>query len=208
MEPRARPGRHKSSLNFERELRTFLYAYGAPTHPDLLDPHPDSAQYLARLPTANKNHAPSSFTEPYKETVRVLDEIVTDFIIETCHEATAHASLVGRQKLNVNDFKYVVHKDKAKLGRVQSMLAKEATIKKNKRDVDGMAGEGQKPKVDELQFLGDYAGEEGTGKGKGRGRGRRRKRQAESQEPEAGSDKDGKSEVRSRGGKRARSDVG
>ena len=162
MEPRARAGRHKSALNF-RELDHFLYAYGAPTHPDMLDPHPDSDHYLNRLPTDNNSHRPSSFNAPFPETVRVLDEIVTDFIIETCHEAVSHAALVGRQKLTLNDFKFVIHKDRAKLGRVQSLMAADQRMKKEKKLDFGDIGE--KAKVDALQALGDVVGEEGTGKG-------------------------------------------
>ena len=213
MEPRARAGRHKSSLNFGKELTNFLYAYGAPTHPDLLDPQPDSAHYLNRVPTDNTSHRPTSFNHPFPETLRVLDEIVTDFIIETCHEAVSHAALVGRQKLTVHDFKFVIHKDRAKLGRVQTLMATGVRMGKERKlgltEMDGPPG---RMKVDALMTLGDFAGEEGTGKGKGRGRGRRRKRKAQSQEPEGGSEKDdddddGRSE-RSRSVKRVRSDLG
>ncbi|RMZ85999.1 hypothetical protein DV737_g246, partial [Chaetothyriales sp. CBS 132003] len=137
MEPRARAGRHKSSLNFGKELTGFLFAYGAPTHPDLaLAPQPDSHAYLATLPpTANTSHRPTPFHSPFPETLRVLDEIVTDFIIETCHEAVAHATLARRQKLTINDFKFVLRKDRMKLGRVHEMRPDEAEHPKPAIDV-------------------------------------------------------------------------
>ncbi|KAG7004698.1 hypothetical protein G7Y79_00024g056480 [Physcia stellaris] len=67
-EPRARAARHKGQLNFESEIRTYLYAFG-----DVKD--------------------------PLDETVRVLDELATDFVIETCHKANQVANLSGRQKV-------------------------------------------------------------------------------------------------------------
>lgn len=178
MEPRARAGRHKANLNFNTsdELSSLLLAAGAPTHPDLLSTsrRPDSQNYLSTLPTANKDNAPTPFTQPYPETLRVLDEILTDFIIETCHNAVIIASYSGRTKLKLADFEWVLRRDSMKLGRVQEMFRK-------KREVDSYRkvlheGADAKMGVNELMELGGAVGEEGTGKGKGRGRGRRKKR--------------------------------
>ena len=206
-EPRARAGKHSQTPNFPKELTHFLRGYGAPTHPNILDPHPDSRQYLT-----NPNDKAKSFAEPFPETVRVLDEIVTDFLIETCHEAVAHASLLGRQKLTANDFRFAMRKDKMMLGRAQTMMAtnaRDAALRK----VPTEAEKGKdRLKADELQGLAGMAGEQGTNKGVGRGKGKRRKRKAVSQEPDAGSpreneDDDNRSE-RSKSAKRTRSDVG
>ena len=190
MEPRARAGRHKSTLNFGDDLRQVLVAYGAPTHPDLAPTtqHPDSERYLQTSTTSTQNstHRPTSyqdstrFPNPYPETLRVLDEILTDFIIETCHVAVQHATLAGRQKVGQKDFDFVIRRDKNKMGRVQDLVRRQKVIKESKK-LPGVGGEegakGGKMDEDALAGLAGLAGEDtGTGKGKGRGRGRRRKR--------------------------------
>lgn len=214
MEPRARAGRHKGNLNFGPELSSLLYAYGAPTHPDIVHPiGPSSRLYLSQLPTPNATHAPTPFTQPFPETVRVLDEILTDFIIETCHNAVSVATYSGRAKLKLSDFEFVLGRDAVKLGRVQEMFKKKRDIDNKKKLFDTNEGrEGTKITVGDLVNLGEVVGEEGTGKGKGRGRGRRRKRDREedhanvgaSQEKEDGAEE----EVEEPASKRARSEVG
>ncbi|KAK6365053.1 hypothetical protein LTS17_011531 [Exophiala oligosperma] len=190
MEPRARAGRHKSNLNFGPELSALLYAYGAPTHPDIVSPlggggggpssSSSSSTYLSSLPTPNTTSAPTPFNQPFPETVRVLDEILTDFIIETCHNAVSVAAYSGRAKLKLSDFEFVLRKDSIKLGRVQEMFKKKRDIDNKKKLFDTNEGrEGTKLGVGDLMNLGEVVGEEGTGKGKGRGRGRRKKRDRE-----------------------------
>ncbi|KAL0263468.1 hypothetical protein SLS55_002448 [Diplodia seriata] len=70
---------------------------------------------------------------PLPETVRVLDEIITDFIIETCHEAALCASYSRRAKIKVDDFKFILRKDPVKLGRVTELLNKEKEIKSQRK---------------------------------------------------------------------------
>ncbi|KAK5064685.1 hypothetical protein LTR84_000519 [Exophiala bonariae] len=189
MEPRARAGRHKASLNFGPELSALLFAYGAPTHPDVVAPIGASSQrYLSNNGATNNNTAttsnatsntePKPFNQPFPETVRVLDEILTDFIIETCHNAVSAASYSGRAKLKLSDFEFVLRRDAVKLGRVQEMFKKKRDIDNKKKLFDTNEGrEGTKMAVGDLVNLGEVVGEEGTGKGKGRGRGRRKKRE-------------------------------
>ena len=125
---------------------------------------------------------------PLPETLRVLDEIVTDFIIETCHSASAHASYAHRQKLNAKDFEFVLRKDEIKMGRVREMLSKKSGIDNEKKLVEDKKGGGGRGAgggglaVEDLMAMGEIVGEEGTGKGKGRGRGKRRKRKLASEE--------------------------
>ena len=178
MEPRARAGRHKSTLNFGSELSALLHAYGAPTHPDIAKPlGPPSRQYLSSNSTPNTTHPPTPFTQPFPETLKVLDEILTDFIIETCHNAVAVATYSGRAKLKLSDFEFMLRRDSIKLGRVQEMFKKKRDIDNKKKLFDATEGkDGTKLAVGDLVNLGEVVGEEGTGKGKGRGRGRRRKR--------------------------------
>ena len=61
--------------------------------------------------------------------MRILDELATDFVIETCHKANQVANLSGRQKVKVDDFKFAIRKDEMMLGRVQELLSKEKDIK-------------------------------------------------------------------------------
>lgn len=87
---------------------------------------------------------------PLPSTIRVLDEIVTDYIIETCHEAAAVAHHARRQKIKLDDFKFMLRKDATKLGRVSEMLEmqKELIRKRKAFDTDegtvakGADGEG------------------------------------------------------------------
>ncbi|KAL8806565.1 MAG: hypothetical protein Q9223_004682 [Gallowayella weberi] len=71
--------------------------------------------------------------DPLPETVRVLDEITTDFIIETCHAASRHATLNGRQKVKLEDFKFVVHGDERLLGRMTELIGMEKELKEARK---------------------------------------------------------------------------
>ncbi|KAF2759703.1 hypothetical protein EJ05DRAFT_484627 [Pseudovirgaria hyperparasitica] len=66
-------------------------------------------------------------------TLATLDAIITDFIIETCHEAALRASLAGRQKIKLDDFKFMLRKDEEKLGRVEELQALDRQIKEQKK---------------------------------------------------------------------------
>ncbi|KAJ5248753.1 Transcription initiation factor TFIID subunit 13 [Penicillium chermesinum] len=111
-EPRARAARQKGQMNFSSELRLLLSAYG--------DPSPAAPYPL----------------EPLPETVRVLDEIVTDFILELCHGAAQVAHHARRQKIKVDDFRFALRRDSSKLGRVQELLRMERELKEARRAFD------------------------------------------------------------------------
>lgn len=77
---------------------------------------------------------------PLPETVRVLDEIVTDFIIETCHQAARSASYSNRQKIKVDDFKVAISENEIMLGRVQELLSIDKELKDARKQImDDMA---------------------------------------------------------------------
>jgi len=112
-------------------------------------------------------------------TLTTLDEILTDFIIESCHQAALCASYSRRQKIKVDDFKWVLQRDGLLLGRVLERLRRDKGLKEERKmmDVDGLAGGavgvGTTTGVGELGVL---AGEEVKGKrGGGKGRGKKRK---------------------------------
>ncbi|KAI9755353.1 MAG: Transcription initiation factor TFIID subunit 13 [Lichina confinis] len=86
--------------------------------------HPNFAKELRLL-----MYAYGDDREPLDETVKVFDEIVTDFIIETCHEASRSAQHARRQKIKVDDFRFALRKDAVKLGRVQELLQMDKVLK-------------------------------------------------------------------------------
>ncbi|KAI9886779.1 MAG: hypothetical protein M1823_001422 [Watsoniomyces obsoletus] len=71
--------------------------------------------------------------QPLEETIKVMDEIVTDFIIEISHEAAHHAKYAGRQKIKVDDFRFALRRDPLKLGRVQDLLTMDKSLKEAKK---------------------------------------------------------------------------
>jgi transcription initiation factor TFIID subunit 13 len=73
---------------------------------------------------------------PLPETYKVLDEIVTDYIIESCHEAASVAHHARRAKIKLDDFKFMLRRDTTKLGRVSEMLDKEKELKLQRKAFD------------------------------------------------------------------------
>ena len=71
--------------------------------------------------------------EPHPETVRTLDSMVTDFVIETCHAAARTASHAGRQKVKAEDFHFALREDPTKLGRVQELFKIERELKEARK---------------------------------------------------------------------------
>ncbi|GIZ44459.1 hypothetical protein CKM354_000765600 [Cercospora kikuchii] len=120
---------------------------------------------------------------PLPGTISILDEILSDFIIETCHSAALCASYSRRQKIKVDDFRWVLRKNPALLGRVNEQLFREKYIKTQRRlvDFDAYGKEGAAELADLAEVGG--AGEEdlkaGKGAGGGKGKGRKKKRKAE-----------------------------
>ncbi|KAL9049204.1 MAG: hypothetical protein Q9162_007334 [Coniocarpon cinnabarinum] len=100
--------------------------------------------------------------QPLPDTIKVLDEIVTDYIIETCHAAAQCASYSHRQKIKVDDFKFVLRRDATKLGRVAELMQMQKDIKNARKIAE----------VDEGQIV--KAQKDGEG-ATGPGRGKRRK---------------------------------
>lgn len=67
---------------------------------------------------------------PLPETVRVLDEVLTDFMQSIAFEATRAAHYSGRQKIKYEDFEFAFRKNPAFLGKVQEVFEKQKEIKK------------------------------------------------------------------------------
>ncbi|KAL2213914.1 hypothetical protein CC79DRAFT_1316660 [Sarocladium strictum] len=128
MEPRARAGKNVGKMNF--------------THNEL-------AQLL---------FAHGDVRHPMPETVRVLDEIITDFMQSIAFEATRAANYSGRQKIKYEDFEFAFRKNPAFLGKVQEVFEKQKEIKKARELIKDGEDEIMKDAVDE---------EEGKKKDKG-----------------------------------------
>lgn len=133
-------------------MRLLLLAYGDPA------PHP------------------SFPSEPLPETVRVLDEIVTDFVLELCHGAAQVAHHARRQKIKVDDFRFALRRDPTKLGRVQELLRMERELKEARKAFDqnddqvakdaGKKGPAVLEEAEEGASLAAGPGKKGKGKGK------------------------------------------
>jgi len=118
---------------------------------------------------------------PLPSTAAVLDEIITDFIIETCHAAALSASYSRRQKIKVDDFKWVLRRDSNKLGRVAEIFFVEKILKESRKaftfeNPEALARKGKNGDV--LGGLAGVVGEEDLDGGGGGGR-KRKKRKVE-----------------------------
>jgi transcription initiation factor TFIID subunit 13 len=116
---------------------------------------------VSSLLVAFGDHAP-----PLPNTIAALDEILTDFIIETCHYAALSASYSRRQKIKPDDFKFVLRRDEVLLGRVQEQLWRERKLKEDRKMVDTN---------DDLKTMAKGEEEEEAAEGKKTKRGRKKK---------------------------------
>jgi transcription initiation factor TFIID subunit 13 len=75
-------------------------------------------------------YAHGDVKNPLPETVRVLDEILTDFMQSIAFEASRAAHYSGRQKIKYEDFEFAFRKNPAFLGKVQEVFEKQKEITK------------------------------------------------------------------------------
>ncbi|KAK5662857.1 hypothetical protein OQA88_6268 [Cercophora sp. LCS_1] len=98
MEPRARAGKNVGKMNFN---------------------HNELAQIL---------YGHGDVKAPLPDTVRVLDEIVTDFIQGVSFEATRAAHHAGRQKVKFEDFEFAMRRNPRFMGKIQEVFEKKKEI--------------------------------------------------------------------------------
>lgn len=67
--------------------------------------------------------------DPLPESVRVVDEILTEFIEGMCFEASRHAQVASRQKLKFDDFEFAMRRNPEYLGKVRTMVEKRIELK-------------------------------------------------------------------------------
>lgn len=75
-------------------------------------------------------YAHGDIKNPMPDTVRVLDEILTDFMQSIAFEANRAANYSGRQKIKYEDFEFAFRKNPSFLGKVQEVFEKQKEIKK------------------------------------------------------------------------------
>lgn len=81
-------------------------------------------------------YAHGDVPESLPGTIKVLDEMLSDFIIELCFEADRPAQLAGRQKVKLEDFKFACRKDPLKLGKIEEVFERKAEIDAARKAVD------------------------------------------------------------------------
>lgn len=97
--------------------------------------------------------------QPLQETMRVLDEVLTDFIQGVSFEAARVAQLAGRQKVKYEDFQFAMRKNPMFLGKAaenkelrealdkQRKMFDEDEYTKDDADGAGAVGRGRKRKA-------------------------------------------------------------
>lgn len=123
-------------------------------------------------------YAHGDVKNPLPETIRVLDEILTDFMQSIAFEATRAAHYSGRQKIKYEDFEFAFRKNPAFLGKVQEVFEKQREIKKAREilrdnDDDIMKEAAEEEKRREKDGGGGGGGGDKAGGGAGGGAGGR-----------------------------------
>lgn len=80
---------------------------------------------------------------PLQDSVQMLDEIVTEYIVDMCHDAARMASQARRNKIKVDDFKFALRRDPRKLGRVEELLVMTKVIADARKQFDDKPDEGK-----------------------------------------------------------------
>ncbi|CAN6664228.1 transcription initiation factor TFIID subunit 13 [Trichomonascus vanleenenianus] len=77
---------------------------------------------------------------PFPESIVCLEDILQEYIINTCHEAYRVAKTSNRQKIKVDDFKFALRRDSRKLGRVEELLMMQREINEARKTFDNSEG--------------------------------------------------------------------
>lgn len=107
--------------------------------------------------------------QPLPETIRILDEILTEFIQGVSFEATRVAQLAGRQKVKYEDFQFAMRKNPVFLGKAAENKELREIIDKQRK----VFNEDEMIKED-LGADGAGGGTAAAGGSSGPGRGRKR----------------------------------
>lgn len=156
MEPRARAGKNVGKMNFGHNERTSsppsLYLGFSPVS---LTP-PTVAQLL---------YSHGDVRLPLNDTVRVLDEILTEFIQGVSFEATRAAQHAGRQKVKFEDFEFAMRRNPCYMGKIQEVFEKKKEIeaaRKNFSIEDQLMKDADKEEKSAEKKAGKKAGKKGA----------------------------------------------
>ena len=83
---------------------------------------------MSRSSVAQLLYGHGDVKAPLPDTVRVLDEIVTDFIQGVSFEATRAAHHAGRQKVKFEDFEFAMRRNPRFMGKIQEVFEKKKEI--------------------------------------------------------------------------------
>ncbi|ORY55113.1 transcription initiation factor IID, 18kD subunit-domain-containing protein [Pseudomassariella vexata] len=82
---------------------------------------------------SNLLYAYGDVPDPLPETVKVMDEILSEFVTGISFEACAHANTAKRQKLKFDDFEFALRRNPEYLGKVRTMVDKRIEISKMRK---------------------------------------------------------------------------
>ncbi|KAK9478825.1 transcription initiation factor IID, 18kD subunit-domain-containing protein [Lipomyces japonicus] len=78
--------------------------------------------------------------DPDRESVAVLEDILSDYIVDMCHEAARMAKTTNRNKVKVDDFKFALRRDYKKLGRIDELQRLSKEIQQARKTFDDSEG--------------------------------------------------------------------
>lgn len=90
--------------------------------------------------------------QPLPETVQCVDELLSSYLADICTYAYKTAQTVQRNKIKVEDFKFVFRNDPIKLGRAEELILMNKVITDARKQFDNTEGKSLKrAKNDEVK---------------------------------------------------------
>ncbi|CDO93724.1 unnamed protein product [Kluyveromyces dobzhanskii CBS 2104] len=82
--------------------------------------------------------------QPLPETVQCIDELLVSYLSDICANAYYSAQTVKRNKIKVEDFRFVLRKDEVKLGRAEELMRMNKVITDARKQFDNSEGKSLK----------------------------------------------------------------
>ncbi|QEU60738.1 Taf13 [Kluyveromyces lactis] len=82
--------------------------------------------------------------QPLPETIQCVDELVVSYLSDICANAYYSAQTVKRNKIKVEDFRFVLRKDEVKLGRAEELIKMNKVITDARKQFDNSEGKSLK----------------------------------------------------------------
>lgn len=99
--------------------------------------------------------------QPLPESVQCVDELVSAYLVDICMSAYKTAQTVHRNKIKVEDFKFVLRNDAIKLGRANELIKLNKIITESKKLFNSSEGKSLKRgRNGEARFHDDDANDE------------------------------------------------